>query len=190
MSKYLDFIGQQISQSKSAEGSQNEDLEFSEESGVMANVKKHGLKVAGSLVAVAGGVFAYKHFTKSKPEETAMIQETISTTEEINEDMPIIGDVNEDMPIIGEEDIADISTIEETPIIEETIEEVSTAPASNLEDLFGVQFSPSKEEMTMTVEEEDDMAGSAAMNLPGADLFSGASLTNPAMLPQIEGKFE
>ena len=80
MSKYLDFIGQQISQSKSAEGSQNQDLEFSEESGVMANVKKHGLKVAGGLVAVASGVFAYKHFTKSKPEETAILQETKIST--------------------------------------------------------------------------------------------------------------
>ena len=64
MSKYLDFIGQQISQTKSAEGSQNEDLLPTEESGIMSQVKKHGLKVAGGIAAVVGGVVAYKHFTK------------------------------------------------------------------------------------------------------------------------------
>ena len=207
MSKYLDFIGKQISQSEQ-NGSSNTDIELSEESGVISKVKEHGLKVAGGLVVVAGSVLAYKHFSKPKSNEKTM---TLKQEKEPSKIHDFVSEQDAEQQGRGEEfkaymtkleadlpsmeEIMDVDDttpdeISETPVIEETIKEVSTTPSSNLEDLFGVQFSPTNEEKTVTLEEEDNMEGSAAMNLPGADLFSGASLTNPSMIPDIEGKFE
>jgi hypothetical protein len=74
MSKYLDFIAHQISQNKgSSSGSSNVMGFEEEESGVMSKVKKYALPTVGGLVAIGGGIFAFKHFTKSKDEKEDII---------------------------------------------------------------------------------------------------------------------
>ena len=250
MSKYLDFIGQQISQTRSAEGSQNEDLLPTEESGVLAQVKKHGLKVAGGLVAVAGGVLAYKHFTKpsvsapqvgqktdadqfigqmlelqepeTKPtkihdftsrqdaEEEGLGQEFDQFQERLEMETPSMQELmgfdeevqTDDNDFMKE--MLDLQDSERKPtkihdfISRQDAEEEGrgqefdqyqehlSSTSGSIEELFGLQMSGQA-----TVEEdEDDQEGSAAMDLPGADLFSGATLKNPSMIPQIEGKFK
>jgi len=61
MSKYLDIIGQQISQNQSVTGSKNDDSE----NDIVVKMKKHGLKVVGGIALAAGSFFTYKHFTKN-----------------------------------------------------------------------------------------------------------------------------
>ena len=221
MSKYLDFIGQQISQSKSAQGSQNEDLELSEETGIVAQAKKHGLKVAGGVAVIAGSFFAYKHFTKKDDEvliDQSLSLEVESTPTKIHdfvdkEDAEKEGrgeEFEEYMSVMEEEtpsfdelmaEFDQQSAIETPPMdkAEEMISQIAeqqmkpsestslsaTQKNDSLEEIFGVQFSPDKEE-----EKDEDAEGSAAMNLPGADLFSGASLNSSSMIPQVEGKFQ
>ena len=74
MSKYLDFIAHQISQNKeSSSGSSNVMGFEEEESGVMSKVKKYALPTVGGLVAIGGGIFAFKHFTKNKDEKEDII---------------------------------------------------------------------------------------------------------------------
>jgi len=184
MSKYLDFIGQQISQTRSAEGSQNEDLLPTEESGVLAQVKKHGLKVAGGLVAVAGGVLAYKHFTKPSVSTPQVGQKTdadqfIGQMLELQEPETKPTKIHD---FTSRQDAEEEGRGQEFDQYQEHLSSTS----GSIEELFGLQMSGQA-----TVEEdEDDQEGSAAMDLPGADLFSGATLKNPSMIPQIEGKFK
>lgn len=215
MSKYLDFIGQQISQTKSAQGSKNEDSE----SGIMVQVKKHGVKVAGGLAAIVGGVLAYKHFTKPSV-STPQVEEKTDADH-------FMGQMLDLQDTETESDVQAFDQNQEylekkTPSIEETMvfdEEIQTdgdfmkemlglqntetdddgqelekdqeyleKKTDSIEDLFGLQMSSKREDIDE--EESDDQEGSASMDLPGSDLFSNASFLDSSMMPQIEGKFQ
>ena len=190
MSKYLDFIGQQISQSEQA-GSPNTDIESSEESGVISKVKEHGLKVAGGLAVVAGSVFAYKHFSKPKSEETMILEQD----QEPSKIHDFVSKQHAEQQGRGEEFETSMAKLEaDSPSMEEIMDVDDTTPdeipetpqvTENLEDIFGIGFSPEEKE---TVEEEQD--GSAyTMDLPGADLFGGAKIKEPGMISEMQGKF-
>lgn len=175
MSKYLDFIGQQISQNKSVEGSPNTDIESSDDSGVLSQVKKHGLKVAGGIAVVAGSVFAYKHFTKPSDSQNDVLVD-LGLTDNLASSSPSNVQVNEEIT-------------EETLNIEPEVE----VQGEFTESIFGQQepeetktlSTDSMVENILSGSNNDDYSKKMASQM-GLELFQGDEMQN--FLDSTEGK--
>ena len=167
MSKYLDFIGQQISKNKTVKGSPNTDLLPVENGGVMKVVKEHGLKVAGGLIAITGGVLAYKHFTKPSDTVQGNVLVDFELTDNLASSSPSNVDVNEEKAEETSNIVPEVEVQEELIVPISAQQEITTTTST---------ASPMAEDVLGS--SNDDVNLKKMASQMGLDAFQGDEMQN------------
>ena len=179
MSKYLDIIGQQISQNQSVTGSKNDDSE----NDIVVKMKKHGLKVVGGIALAAGSFFTYKHFTKNDDDFVKVDFEQDKKPTKIHD---FVDREDADEEGRGQEFDQHLEHLEETTPSMQEIMELSVDEkngSADLEALFDIQVPAEGLELSNNYNVDD------SPDLSGSDVFFGGTLKEGMDTSTIEPKF-